>query len=50
MAGREGAAESRAELAVMKKMTDTPHCKCGTERPWIEFKGDAGDLRESSST
>lgn len=50
MAGRKGAAESRARPAVMKKMTDTPHCKCGTERPWIEFKGDAGDFRENSFT
>jgi len=50
MVGRGGGAESRAELAVMKKMTGAPHCKRGTERPWIECKEDASDFRENSST
>lgn len=45
-----GGAESRAQLAMMKKMTGAPHCKRGTERPWIEFKEDASDFRENSST
>lgn len=48
--GKGGGAESRAQLAAIKKMTGTPHCKRGTERPWIEFKVDASDFRENSST
>lgn len=50
MVGRGGGAESRAQLAVMKKMTGAPHCKRGTERPWLEFKEDSSDFREKSST
>lgn len=50
MVGRGGGAESRAQLAVMKKMTGAPHCKRGTERPWLEFKEGSRDFREKSST
>lgn len=50
MVGKEGGAESRAQLAVLKKMTGAPHCKRGIERPWIEFKEVASDFRENSST